>query len=63
MQLYRPTRHYETVVVCLDLCQWSSRYCAMASKFLSNIFRGSAQAHPKQALHDTSIIGVYMHLI
>ena len=48
-----------TVMVCLDLCQWSSLSVVLwfFEAHLLQSDRGfSAQARPKQALHDTSLI-------
>ena len=64
MQLYRPTRHYETVCHCLlgYVLMVFMINCAIAfikvveSQLLTETFRGSAQARPKQALHDTSLL-------
>ena len=50
-----------TVVVCLDLCQWSSLSVVLwfFEAHLLQSDRGfSAQARPKQALRDISIISI-----
>ena len=66
MQLYRPTQHYETVSHCMlgYVSVVFMIYCAMAllnffeSQLLTETFRGSAQARPKQALPVTSYYNI-----
>ena len=65
MQLYSPTRHYETAcrlllgyvsVVFMICCAMALLSFEFESRLLTETFRGSAQARPKQAMHVTSII-------
>ena len=54
-----------TVMVCLDLCPWSSQSMAFQFSFTIQSQGASAHARPKQALHVSSIAlyNLYLYLL